>query len=322
MGATGYGRSTFISLLAQEGVIVGHPLESCTTEVEMLGFIKGGRVGYLIDTPDFDVTTCSETDILNETMDVLNRLDTQRIRLTGLIYLHRITDVMMQGSTVRNLDMLLSLRGEDAFPNNRLVSTMWQTLDDQRFGVERETILKSNQRFGGPIWKDTDQVKRHPGDVTSAREIVSWLINREDKMVLDVQRQMVDEGLMLDETTARKYLSKDLNKLRKRYEKEMEQLKQNLKEARQAEDTVTKELLLRQNKKFDSKLATAVVDEQDLRVSSQDLQTESSLELERRMRELEHEKNTDSLHTDRRSAPSSTSKPTARIQVHDVGRST
>jgi myosin heavy subunit len=289
MGVTGSGKSTFISLLAQEEVRVGHSLESCTTEVEIFSFFNGGRVGYLIDTPGFDDTTRSDTDILKEIVDVLNRLYTTRICLTGLIYLHRITDVRMQGSAVKNLDMLRSLCGEDAFPNIALVSTMWQTLDDQRVGIEREAMLKSNERFWGGIWRDDNQVKRHSGDVKSAREIVSWLAHRESKVVLGVQRQMIDEGLMLGETTAGKYLRRDLNKLRERYEKEMEELKESLKEARQDNDTVTEELLLAQRKEFESKLSTAVADEQGLRVSSQDLQTEKSLELERKVRELEQE---------------------------------
>lgn len=102
--------------------------------------MNGGRVGYLIDTPGFDDTTRSDTDILKEIVDVLNRLYTQKIRL---IYLHRISDVRMQGSAVRNLDMLRSLCGEDAFPNIALESTMWQTLDDPKVGIEREAMLKS-----------------------------------------------------------------------------------------------------------------------------------------------------------------------------------
>ena len=290
MGVTGSGKSTFISLLAQEEAKVGHSLESCTTEVEIFSFFGGRQVGYLIDTPGFDDTTRSDTEILKEIVDVLNRLYTQKIRLTGLIYLHRITDVRMQGSAVRNLDMLRSLCGEDAFPNIALVSTMWQTLDDERIGVEREAMLKSNERFWGAIIRGADQVKRHSGDRESAREIVLSLIDRESKIILDVQRQMIDEGRMLDETTAGKYLRKDLNKLRDKYEKEMEELKQSLKEARQDKDTVTEDLLIGQKKEFELKLATAVADEQGLRVTSKDLRTEKSLELEKRLQELEAEK--------------------------------
>ena len=145
MGVTGSGKSTFISLLALEHVEVGHSLESCTTEVQIYSFLReGGRHGYLIDTPGFDDTTRSDTEILWEIVNYLNRLYAKRVRLTGLIYLHRITDVRMQGSAVKNLDILRSLCGEDAFANIALVSTMWQelkTLDDTKRGVEREGTL-------------------------------------------------------------------------------------------------------------------------------------------------------------------------------------
>ena len=291
MGVTGSGKSTFISLLAQEPVKVGHSLESCTTEVEIFSFIKDdGRVGYLIDTPGFDDTTRSDTDILKEIVDIFNRLYIQKVRLTGLIYLHRITDVRMQGSAVKNLDMLRSLCGENAFPSIALVSTMWQTLENQQIGMEREATLKSNDRFWGTILRDPNQVKRHFGDAVSAEKIVSWLIEKNSKIVLDVQRQMVDEGLTLDQTSAGQCLRKDLNKLRERYEKELEELKQSLQEAHQDKDIVTEEILLKQKKEFETKLAMAIADQQGLRIDSNDLRTERSLDLEKRIKELEHEK--------------------------------
>ncbi|OJA13215.1 hypothetical protein AZE42_12184, partial [Rhizopogon vesiculosus] len=65
MGATGSGKSTFISKASGSSLPAGHGLESCTNEVQTSRpFVVSGRVVTLIDTPEFDDTTRSDTDIL------------------------------------------------------------------------------------------------------------------------------------------------------------------------------------------------------------------------------------------------------------------
>ena len=67
MGMAGSGKSTFINLLADEKVKVGHSLQSCTSEVQVASFsTRFGRPGYLIDTPGFDDTNRCDTEILKE----------------------------------------------------------------------------------------------------------------------------------------------------------------------------------------------------------------------------------------------------------------
>ncbi|OAX30640.1 hypothetical protein K503DRAFT_806951, partial [Rhizopogon vinicolor AM-OR11-026] len=66
MGATGSGKSTFINKASGSSLPVGHGLESCTKEVQTSRpFVISGRFVTLIDTPGFDDTTRSDTDILS-----------------------------------------------------------------------------------------------------------------------------------------------------------------------------------------------------------------------------------------------------------------
>lgn len=88
MGATGSGKSTvrisilqdengsliigfkknkqFINLASGSDLPVGRGLESCTSEVRTSKpFYLNGRIVTLIDTPGFDDTTRSDTDILS-----------------------------------------------------------------------------------------------------------------------------------------------------------------------------------------------------------------------------------------------------------------
>jgi predicted GTPase len=84
MGATGSGKSTvrsfkvrrdsftdhrirqFINLASGSNLPVGRGLESCTSEVQTSRpFLLNGRIITLIDTPGFDDTSRSDTDILS-----------------------------------------------------------------------------------------------------------------------------------------------------------------------------------------------------------------------------------------------------------------
>ena len=59
------GSPQFINLVSGSNLRIATGLESCTVEVQLANeFILGGRTVTLIDTPGFDDTTKSDTDIL------------------------------------------------------------------------------------------------------------------------------------------------------------------------------------------------------------------------------------------------------------------
>jgi predicted GTPase len=65
MGPTGSGKSAFINLASGSELHVGETLESCTDEVNATApFEFEGRQVVLVDTPGFDDTDKSDTDIL------------------------------------------------------------------------------------------------------------------------------------------------------------------------------------------------------------------------------------------------------------------
>jgi len=65
-------RVQFINLASHSSLRVGMNLESCTDEVQLADeFTIDGRRVVLIDTPGFDDTTKSDTDILRMIADFL-----------------------------------------------------------------------------------------------------------------------------------------------------------------------------------------------------------------------------------------------------------
>ncbi|KAF9449528.1 hypothetical protein P691DRAFT_790872 [Macrolepiota fuliginosa MF-IS2] len=120
---------------------VGHNLEPCTSGVTAIRvtFMDGIRV-VLVDTPGFDDTYRSDLDILELVSRWLKKTYEDGIELAGILYLHRITDNRMAGTSLKNLDMFLQLCGEGAFEKVVISTTMWQDLNEI-VGNARETEL-------------------------------------------------------------------------------------------------------------------------------------------------------------------------------------
>jgi predicted GTPase len=75
MGATGTGKTTFINHASGASLKIGHQLQSCTTDVQATPpFLVDGKSVTLVDTPGFDDTSRSDTDILHTIVDYLMTL--------------------------------------------------------------------------------------------------------------------------------------------------------------------------------------------------------------------------------------------------------
>jgi predicted GTPase len=124
MGATGAGKSTWISKTSRTNAKIGHDLSSCrsaidisevqgndfrittgTDSVQSYRFSDGQRNFVLVDTPGLDDTTMSDSNVVNRILDWLETEYRKGTKLNAILYLHRITDPRMQGSALRNLRM-------------------------------------------------------------------------------------------------------------------------------------------------------------------------------------------------------------------------
>ncbi|RSM19457.1 hypothetical protein CDV31_001617 [Fusarium ambrosium] len=75
MGLTGTGKSTFIKLLTGSDVKIGHNLAACTADVGIYALdTAGGHSVALIDTPGFDDTYRSDTEVLTDVAYFLAQL--------------------------------------------------------------------------------------------------------------------------------------------------------------------------------------------------------------------------------------------------------
>ncbi|QMW25670.1 hypothetical protein G4B84_000915 [Aspergillus flavus NRRL3357] len=114
MGMTGVGKTTFITALTGDNLTVGHGLSSCTKDINV------GEEGT-------------------------------NIHLTGLLYLHRISDVRMQGSALKNIRMFQSLFGENDMANVVLVTTRWNSVTKDEGVSQLRELLEKDRFWGGMI---------------------------------------------------------------------------------------------------------------------------------------------------------------------------
>ncbi|KAK4133945.1 P-loop containing nucleoside triphosphate hydrolase protein [Trichocladium antarcticum] len=278
MGVTGSGKSTFISLLAAQSVRVGHSLASCTADIGIYSFSHGDRTVHLIDTPGFDDTSRSDTEILKEIAFFLAALYARKVQLAGIIHLHRITDPRIQGSALKSLHIFQQLCGERGLASVVLATTMWAGLDatdaGRQTGQQRLQDLQKPEFWGGML-QHGSRIARHDGTAASARAIVaSLLADATSGAVLDIQVQLVDERRTLDDTAAGQLVQAEMRAARRRFEADLREYQAGMELALQQQDRATLELLRREREDAERRAARLSADSGRLRVSLQELARE------------------------------------------------
>jgi len=163
----------------------------------------GQQMLGVVDTPGFDDTNRTDEEILDEIVQFLVVQYELGIKLRGIIYLHRITDVRMQGSAQRYFEMFKRLCGEKNLGHVVLITTMWDQLAQRGIGLRREDELRKD------FWKDMEdkgsQIRIFDGSRGMANALVCRMM-RKTPIVLRIQEELVDEEKTLEETEAGKYI--------------------------------------------------------------------------------------------------------------------
>ncbi|KXX80815.1 hypothetical protein MMYC01_202941 [Madurella mycetomatis] len=281
MGVTGAGKSTFISLLADQHVEVGHSLESSNAGYYTFNYSPTTKI-MLVDTPGFDDTTRSDADILEEVACMLVNLRKEdRYRLLGIIYLHRITDPRFSGSALKNLRVLEKLCGPSNFDSVVFATTMWGNVPKQADGAIAPALLQreaelAKPEFWGRMLQGGSRATRHMGTPESAREIVDMLIKQNLDVQLDIQRELFDENKTLDETEAGKYVQQEMLEVKKRFEREILDLQESIAEATRERDEEALRALEFEKEEAETRAAGIARDSQRLNNTMNQLAHEGS----------------------------------------------
>lgn len=178
------------------------------------GNICGVDVG-LVDTPGFDDTTRTDTEVLRDVCNWLAdafvrfsyrvpalahfRLSKQHgAKIVGVIYLHRITDPRMGGVATKIMRLFRKICGDDALSHVILCTTRWDevALED---GERREKNLRKD--FWAAMLEHGSVLERHDNTPASALRILARVM-KHSGIDLKVQEEMCDDGKTFEETSA------------------------------------------------------------------------------------------------------------------------
>jgi hypothetical protein len=200
------------------------------------------------------------------------------VSLKGVIYLHRITDNRFQGSSVRTLQIFKEICGQGCLNNVILASTRWDKVTESE-GADRENRLRGH--FWSYMISHGSTMTRFYGDRDFAHAMVSQLLGS-GNIVLDIQRQMVDEGKTLDQTSAGALVNGKLSELISKSRRdlaEIEELRRKLRES----DNAMREKLEEDEKREMTLVRQAQRDQVSLRTDvGAEVQQEMDVEMGRR----------------------------------------
>ena len=196
---------------------------------------------YHIDTPGFDDTYKSDVDVLREVAFWLNETYRRDVKLTGIIYLHRIIDARMGNATLKNLRMFKRLCGTESLASVVLVTTFWDNGPDFPKYLDREHELKTKDDFWRDMIQNQSKVFRQDSGRTSAIRIIEYLVSRyrgssRSRPTLDIQKQMIDQRKPLGETGAGQEVQVWLTQQREAYERKLVLMKLEWEQALREED--------------------------------------------------------------------------------------
>lgn len=299
MGVTGVGKTSFISVFTDEDLVIGHSLEACeaplsdrlfepTPLILQLGTsivgihecnkVIPGRRLFLIDTPGFDDTYKSDTDILREVANWLSQAYENKVQLTGIIYLHRVLDTRLGGSAMKNLRMFKKLCGESSLASVVLATTMWDGVDEDT-GNKREQELKTNPRFWAGMIANGSTVFRHDRQLSSAMDIISHLIKKERPIYTDIAKEMVDNKKTLDQTSAGIEVTAEMAEQKKRFGEQLKNIKIEMEEAMAKRDKDWHAELESERREALKKLRREEVEREKMRADWEKLKKEKEEEL-------------------------------------------
>lgn len=244
MGATGSGKSSLIGAITGRDDIVGHALESgqsratCpeyiyavlifveTSSVEPYEITIGYTTLVLMDTPGFDDTNMSDFEILQTIATWLEATFEKGQLLSGIVYLHRITNTRVAGSARRALHLFQRICGEDNYKNVILATTFWNCIAHcEEIGVDREHQLFSNEGFWKCMKEKGAQTTRLTRDYKTVLPALIEMAAK-PKVTLVIQHEL-NEGCSLERTMAGLFINDDVAHLEREHERKTAKIRED-----------------------------------------------------------------------------------------------
>ena len=133
--------------------------------------------------------------------------------------------------------MFRDLCGDSTLKNVIIVTNMWGKVS-QDVGEARENELSTN--FFKQVLDKGAQLARHHETAQSAHDIIRCII-RNRPIVLQIQRELVDDHKDIVDTAAGEAINKELNEQIRRHQAELKDIQEEMKQALEDKDEETRQ---------------------------------------------------------------------------------
>jgi hypothetical protein len=181
-------------------------------------------------------------------------------KLAGVIYIHRISDKRFTGIAGRNFKMFRELCGDSTLKNVILVTNMWGEVTKE-VGEAREEQLTTN--FFKPVLDKSAQLARHQNTVQSAHDIIRRIM-RNQPLVLQIQRELVDEHKDIVDTAAGEAVNKELNEQIRHHQAELKTVQEEMQKALKEKDEETRKELEEETRKLQEQMNKIKMDSEGM----------------------------------------------------------
>ncbi len=219
----------------------------------------------------------------------LNKSYQRKIRLTGIIYLHRIIDPRLGGAARKNLEMFKKLCGEDTFGAVILATTMWERVAAED-GNRREQELRSTDEFYKSMLDNGATLLRHMDNRDSAMAILSHLVNRGRTIVLKMQHEMSEQGLDLQQTAAGQELNSEILRQTEIFNKRLKETEARMQQALEEKDNQLARELAAQQDELNQRILRAQKGREELQITIEKLFEEKEKQFNYMKQQYEEER--------------------------------
>ena len=146
--------------------------------------------------------------------------------------------------------MFRELCGDSTLKNVILVTNMWGEVSS-KVGEDRENQLSG--RFFKPVLDKGAQMVRHHDTAKSAHDIIRRVMGNHP-VVLQIQRELVDEQKGIVDTSAGEVVNQELNDQIKRYEAELKKVQEEVVRALKRKDEEARQELEEDKRKMQEEM--------------------------------------------------------------------
>lgn len=148
------------------------------------------------------------------------RYDKDR-KLSGLVYLQRISDPRFGGQAKRNLKMFRNLCGAETYKNIVVLTTFWDKVANEREGAQREEQLKN--KYFKDLVDGGAYFVRHDRTVEGSRTVLKHILTLSPTNI-QIQHEIRVEGKSLEDTAAGSVHREEVERIIAKHKEELNEL--------------------------------------------------------------------------------------------------